>query len=166
MKCHCILCFFFLMLSFFFQDVLQGELVTDVKQHPPLASPKALRRLKLEEPQLSIVVTLQPPNAHLEQQRDIPFSNPFFKSRLGFDASKKQDEGELYIKFGDVSVMLLKYIPDEEHSSNVILKFLIVCATEAFDIPEVSWNQQDDLLVAAGDDWHVKLTNYKEIWEP
>ena len=56
-----------------------------------------------------------------------------------------------------VRVALLKRVEDAENPGNLLLKFAVAAEGEVFEIPEISWNQRDEVLLAAGESWLVKL---------
>ena len=56
-----------------------------------------------------------------------------------------------------VRVALLKRMEDAEKPGNLLLKFAVAAEGEVFDLPEVSWNRRDEVLLAAGESWVVKL---------
>ena len=54
-------------------------------------------------------------------------------------------------------VALLKRAEDAEKPVNLRLRFAVAAEGEVFEIPEISWNQRDEVLLAAGESWVVKL---------
>ena len=56
-----------------------------------------------------------------------------------------------------VRVALLSRAEDAEKPGNLLLKFAVAAEGEVFEIPEISWNQRDEVLLAAGATWLVKL---------
>ena len=54
-------------------------------------------------------------------------------------------------------VALLKRMEDAEKPGNLLLKFAVAAEGEVFEIPEVSWNRRDEVTLAAGETWLVKL---------
>ncbi len=56
-----------------------------------------------------------------------------------------------------VRVALLKRMEDAEKPGNLLLKFAVAAEGEVFEIPEVSWNRRDEVPLAAGETWLVKL---------
>ena len=61
-----------------------------------------------------------------------------------------------------VRVALLKRGEDAEKPGNLLLKFAVAAEGEVFEIPEVSWNRRDEVLLAAGEGWLVKLEKRNE----
>ena len=62
-----------------------------------------------------------------------------------------------------VAVALLWKQDDPESPGSLLLRFRVVCDTEIFDLPTVSWNQRDDLPLIHGDTWMAKLTAYSAM---
>ena len=56
-----------------------------------------------------------------------------------------------------VRVALLSRAEDTEKPGNLLLKFAVAAEGEVFDLPEVSWNRRDEVLLATGATWLVKL---------
>ena len=56
-----------------------------------------------------------------------------------------------------VRVALLKRTEDAGKPGNLLLKFAVAAEGEVFEIPEVSWNRRDEVLLAAGETWLVQL---------
>ena len=56
-----------------------------------------------------------------------------------------------------VRVALLSRAEDAKKPGNLLLKFAVAAEGEVFEIPEISWNQRDEVLLAAGESWLVKL---------
>ena len=54
---------------------------------------------------------------------------------------------------------LLKRAEDAEKPVNLRLRFAVAAEGEVFDLPEVSWNRRDEVLLAAGESWLAKLRN-------
>ena len=56
-----------------------------------------------------------------------------------------------------VRVALLSRAEDAEKPGNLLLKFAVAAEGEVFDLPEISWNRRDEVLLATGESWLVKL---------
>ena len=56
-------------------------------------------------------------------------------------------------------VALLNRVEDTENPGNLLLKFAVAAEGEVIDIPEISWNRRDEVLLAAGESWLAKLRN-------
>ena len=56
-----------------------------------------------------------------------------------------------------VRVALLSRAEDAEKPGNLLLKFAVAAEGEVFDLPEVSWNRRDEVLLATGESWLAKL---------
>ena len=65
----------------------------------------------------------------------------------------------------NIDVSLFKREEDPEKPGNLLLKFQVVSQLEVLDIPEVSWNQEDDLDLMTGRVWLLKLTRYRMVSE-
>ena len=63
----------------------------------------------------------------------------------------------------NVAVALFWKQEDPEVAGNLLLRFRVVCDTEVFDLPTVSWNQRDDLPLIHGDTWMAKLTAHSAM---
>ena len=56
-----------------------------------------------------------------------------------------------------LAISLYKRQEDSTTPGNLLLKFEAIYNTECVDIPEVSWNQTDELILGHGEGWMVKL---------
>ena len=56
-------------------------------------------------------------------------------------------------------VALLSRAEDAEKPGNLLLKFAVAAEGEVIDIPEISWNRRDEVLLATGESWLAKLRN-------
>lgn len=63
----------------------------------------------------------------------------------------------------NVAVALFWKQEDPEVAGNLLLRFRVVCDTEVFDLPTVSWNRRDDLPLIHGDAWMAKLTAHGAV---
>lgn len=57
----------------------------------------------------------------------------------------------------NIAVALLWKQDEPESPGSLLLRFRVVHNTEVFDLPVISWNQRDNLMLIHGGTWMVKL---------
>lgn len=60
-----------------------------------------------------------------------------------------------------VLVSLFERRDDPDIPGNLLIKLEATVNNEAFDIPQVSWNRNEEIVLATGDHWMLLLTPYK-----
>ena len=117
-----------------------------------------VREVRLEQPSLAFVLRgAKPSNMEQVHYRDVfklPKSGKHLRAYEGVGASGI-----------DVSVSLFRREEDPEKPGHLLLKFEVVVNQEVLDVPEVSWNQEDDLDLIAGRNWLLKLTRHQMVAE-
>ena len=85
------------------------------------------------------------------------------------DGKRQLVTNSAYTGFGLMDKMLYVALfrRDEDRGcpGNLLLKFEVVYGGEVVDVPQVSWNQEDDLDLIYGDGWLLKLTRHRLVAE-
>ena len=113
-----------------------------------------LKHVKLPQP--SIVIT--------RLNHDSLENSHVFPLPLGKTLSE-HGVGILRVGFADILFSVFELRPDPGREGNLLLKFEISCDNEIFDVPLVSWNQNDEFPLLHGDTWSVKLAASRVDWE-
>ena len=96
-----------------------------------------------------------------EEIRLEPFST--FPRSFPHSTSK----GVYYWGQGGTLIALFEPCEDPNRPGKLLFSLEIIHDGEVFTTSDISWNQKDELEIAHGEDWLVKLTNYnyEEEWQ-
>ena len=118
----------------------------------------AVKRVRMEKPQVAVII--QDAKKGVEPIIYVDLDELII--------SKKEPREELYHEgrgWGDevVTFLLFERHEDPDVKGNIVLKFELLNRGERYDVPRVSWNQEDDMDLLYGDGWMAKLTRYRIV---